>query len=61
MNDEARKNLFDVLQAAEEITAFTRNMDFQSYRESTVTSADKPNPGTLERLTRHCSRTGKPI
>ncbi len=37
MNDEARKNLFDILQAAEEITAFTRGMDFQSYRESAVT------------------------
>ncbi len=37
MNDEVRKNLFDVLQGAEEITAFTRTMDFQSYRESTVT------------------------
>lgn len=37
MNDEARKNLLDALQAAEEITAFTRNMDFQSYRESIVT------------------------
>ncbi len=37
MNDEVRKNLFDVLQAAEEITVFTRNMDFESYRESTVT------------------------
>jgi uncharacterized protein with HEPN domain len=37
MNDEVRKNLFDVLQAAEEIMAFTRTMDFKSYRESTVT------------------------
>jgi uncharacterized protein with HEPN domain len=37
MNDEVRKNLFDVLQAAEEIRAFTRTMDFQSYSESTVT------------------------
>ena len=37
MNDEVRKNLFDVLQAAEEITTFTRSMDFQSYRESAVT------------------------
>jgi uncharacterized protein with HEPN domain len=37
MNDEVRKNLFDVLQAAEEIAAFTRDMDFGKYRESTVT------------------------
>jgi uncharacterized protein with HEPN domain len=37
MSDEVRKNLFDVLEAAEEIAAFTRNMDFQTYRDSTVT------------------------
>jgi uncharacterized protein with HEPN domain len=37
MNGEIRKNLFDILQAAEEITAFTSNMDFQSYQKSAVT------------------------
>jgi uncharacterized protein with HEPN domain len=37
MNDEVRKNLIDILQAAEEINAFTRSMDFQSYRECAVT------------------------
>ena len=37
MNDEVRKNLIDILQAPEEINAFTRSMDFQSYRESAVT------------------------
>jgi uncharacterized protein with HEPN domain len=37
MSDEVRKDLFDVLEAAEEIAAFTRNMDFQTYRDSTVT------------------------
>ncbi len=37
MNDEVRKNLIDILQATEEINAFTRSMDFQSYRESAVT------------------------
>jgi uncharacterized protein with HEPN domain len=37
MNDEVRKNFFDALQAAEEILVFTRNMDFKSYQDSTVT------------------------
>jgi uncharacterized protein with HEPN domain len=37
MNAEVRKNLFDVLQASEEILAFTTNMDFPSYQDSTVT------------------------
>lgn len=37
MNDEVRKNLFDILQAAEEITAFTLTMNLRSYHESTVT------------------------
>jgi uncharacterized protein with HEPN domain len=37
MNAEIRKNLFDILQAAEEITAFTNNMDFPSYHGSAVT------------------------
>jgi uncharacterized protein with HEPN domain len=36
MNAEVRKSLFDVLQASEEILAFTTNMDFPSYQESTV-------------------------
>lgn len=31
MNDEVRKNLVDVLQAAEEIQTFVRGMDFKSY------------------------------
>lgn len=37
MNAEVRKNLFDILQAAEEITTFTDRMDFQSYQASVVT------------------------
>jgi uncharacterized protein with HEPN domain len=37
MKAEVRKNLFDILQAAEEIAAFTKNMDFQSYQNSAVT------------------------
>ena len=36
MNDEIRKNLIDVLQAAEEIRGFTEGMDFQSYRDRPV-------------------------
>jgi uncharacterized protein with HEPN domain len=34
MNDEVRKNLVDVLQAAEEIQTFVRGMDFKSYQSS---------------------------
>lgn len=34
MNDEVRKNLVDVLQAAEEIQNFVRGMDFKSYQSS---------------------------
>jgi uncharacterized protein with HEPN domain len=37
MNDEVRKDFFDVLQAGEEIVAFTRDMDFRAYSESPVT------------------------
>ncbi len=37
MNDEIRKNLLDILQAAEEIQVFTEGMDFQAYRDSPVT------------------------
>jgi uncharacterized protein with HEPN domain len=36
MNAEVRKNLFDILQAAEEIAAFTSDMDYSSYQGSTV-------------------------
>jgi uncharacterized protein with HEPN domain len=37
MKDETRKNLYDLLQAAEEIETFTAGMDFQAYRDSPVT------------------------
>jgi uncharacterized protein with HEPN domain len=37
MNDEIRKNLVDVIQAAEEIQNFTHDMDFKAYRESPLT------------------------
>jgi uncharacterized protein with HEPN domain len=37
MNAEVRKNLFDILHAAEEIVAFTGTMDFSSYQSSVVT------------------------
>ena len=37
MNDETRKSLFDILQAAEEIEHFVRGMDFKSYQNSPVT------------------------
>jgi len=37
MKDETRKNLIDVLQAAEEIETFVRGMDFKAYRANTVT------------------------
>ncbi len=37
MNDEIRKNLLDILQAAEEIQVFKEGMDFQAYRDSPVT------------------------
>jgi uncharacterized protein with HEPN domain len=37
MKDEIQKNLIDILQAAEEIQNFTRNLDFKSYQESPVT------------------------
>jgi uncharacterized protein with HEPN domain len=37
MNVEVRKNLVDVLQAAEEIAAFTSDMDFNRYQASQVT------------------------
>lgn len=37
MNDETRKNLVDILQAAEEIAAFVQGMDFKAYQKSAVT------------------------
>ncbi|MBN2269102.1 MAG: DUF86 domain-containing protein [Sedimentisphaerales bacterium] len=37
MNDETRKSLIDVLQAAEEIETFVRGMDFKAYQTNTVT------------------------
>ena len=37
MKDEIRKNLVDVLQAAEEIQSFVRGMDFNNYRDNLVT------------------------
>lgn len=36
MNDETRKNLIDVLQAAEEIQDFVRGMDFDAYQNNAV-------------------------
>lgn len=37
MNDETRKNLIDILQAAEEIQNFVCGMDFKAYQDNTVT------------------------
>ena len=37
MNDETRKNLIDILQAAEEIENFVSGMDFKIYQNKTVT------------------------
>jgi len=37
MNDDTRKNLIDVIQAAEEIQNFVRGMDFKAYQASPVT------------------------
>ena len=37
MNDETRKNLIDILQAAEEIQDFVRGMDFKAYQNNLVT------------------------
>ncbi len=37
MNDEIRKNLIDILQAAEEIRNFTSNMNIEAYQKSSVT------------------------
>ena len=37
MSDEIRKNLIDILQAAEEIRHFTQGMDFKAYHDSPVT------------------------
>ena len=36
MNDEVRKNLIDILQAAEEIQTFVRGMDFKAYQGSLI-------------------------
>ncbi len=37
MNNETRKNLIDILQAAEETQNFVRGMGFEAYQNSTVT------------------------
>ena len=37
MNDDIKKNLIDILQAAEEIQHFVQGMDFREYQNSTVT------------------------
>jgi uncharacterized protein with HEPN domain len=37
MNDDIRKNLIDVLQAAEEIQVFIHGMDFTAYQKNPVT------------------------
>jgi uncharacterized protein with HEPN domain len=37
MNDETRKNLVDIIQAAEEIQDFIGGMDFKTYQNRTVT------------------------
>ena len=37
MNDETRKNLIDILQAAEEIQSFIHGMDFNTYLNTPVT------------------------
>jgi len=36
MNDETRKNLIDILQAAEEIQFFTHGIDFKAYQNSPI-------------------------
>jgi uncharacterized protein with HEPN domain len=37
MKDEIRKNLYDILHAAEEIETFTHNTDYQAYKYSPIT------------------------
>jgi uncharacterized protein with HEPN domain len=37
MNDEIKKNLVDILQAAEEIQVFIKGMDLSAYKSSPVT------------------------
>lgn len=37
MKDETRKNLIDILQAAEEIKDFVCGMDFKTYQDNTIT------------------------
>ena len=37
MKDEIRKNLIDILQAAEEIQRFTHKMNFKEYQNSVIT------------------------
>lgn len=37
MNDETRKNLIDILQAAEEIQDFVSGISFKAYQNSSVT------------------------
>lgn len=36
MNDEIRKNLIDIIQAAEEIQNFTQGLDLKAYQRRTV-------------------------
>jgi uncharacterized protein with HEPN domain len=37
MNDDIRKSIIDILQAAEEIQNFTHGMDFEAYQNSPIT------------------------
>ena len=37
MNDETKKNLIDIIHAAEEIQDFVGGMDFKEYQNNTVT------------------------
>lgn len=37
MNDDIRKSLVDIIQAAEEIQNFTHEMDFKAYQKSPIT------------------------
>lgn len=37
MNDKARKNLIDILQAAEEVQEYVHGMDFKEYQNKPVT------------------------
>lgn len=37
MNDEVKKNLIDIIQSAQEIQSFVNGMDFEEYRNHSVT------------------------